>query len=518
MRDPAAAATALSRLLMIERSVLLDRLTGKGRFVLLAHTVPEALAADVRDLALPGIGTFDEFKRYQPSGDVARSLLGGVSEDGNVGYSGLEEQFDRLLDGRAGQVTYERSGEGATIAGGQQRVKPARPGEDIVLTLDRAMQYEAEETLARHVAVAGAKGGIAIVTRPKTGEVLAMANVAVTPGGAVGEPAVVRPTSNNLALTTVYEPGSVNKVITLAGAIDSGIVEPDTTLDVPDHIRVADHTFKDSHDHPTTPWSVTDILASSSNVGTITIAQKLGEEGLDGYLRSFGFGTKSALGFPDESAGLMLDVPDWSGTSIGAIPIGQGISVTAMQMLAAYNVIANDGVYVAPRLVQATVGTDGRRRDRPPSRRRPVTSAETATKLRAMMAKVVSAGTGEKADVPGYSVAGKTGTARKPLAEHMPGNGYMDLEGRYHYVATFAGVVPAEDPELSIIVVLDEPTASIFAGDVAAPAFSELARDALRRYQIAPPAEVAASLRGLPEGSPSARAVAGPPLAPSPTS
>lgn len=509
VEDPARTAAQLSRLLMIDRARLLERLSGKGRFVLVAHTVPDPVADEVRALHLPGVGTFDEFKRYQPSGDVARSLLGGVSQDGTRGSSGLEAQFDAMLNGRPGEVTYERSGLGATIAGGRQRVVPARPGEDLVLSIDRAMQYETEQTLARYAVAAGAKGGMAIITKPGTGEILAMANVAVTPGGKTGDPGAMKPTSNNLALTTVYDPGSVNKVITLSGALDSGIVRPDTTLDVPDSILIADHTFGDSHEHDTTKWSVTDILATSSNVGTIMIAKQLGPERLDRYLRSFGFGQPSGLGFPNESAGLMLDLADWSGTSIGAIPIGQGISVTALQMLAAYNVIANDGVYVAPRLVNATIGTDGRQRERPPSARRPVVSAETATMMRAMMAKVVSVGTGEKAAVPGYTVAGKTGTARKPVPDPMPGNGYMDRAGNYHYVATFAGFVPAENPELSIIVVLDEPTSSIFASTVAAPAFSELARDALRRYQI-PPAAVAGLDDDVPEVSASARATTEP--------
>ncbi len=512
VRNAPAAARRLAPLLGIDRAELVRRLTGPGRYVVLAHTVPDAVAAEVADLAVPGIAMFDEFKRYQPSGDVARSLLGRVSADGSRGYSGLEAQFEPVLGGRSGRVTYERSGGDAdrTIAGGRQRVVPARPGRDVVLTLDRAMQFEAEQVLARHVAAARAKGGMAIVMRPDTGEVLAMANVATDPAAVPGDPGAVRPTSNNLALTTVYEPGSVNKVITLAGAIEEGVVRPDSSIAVPDRIQVADHLFTDHDPHPVTNWTTTDILATSSNVGTIMVAQQLGRDRIDAYLRQFGFGETSGLEFPNEASAQLLDPADWSGTSIGAIPIGQGLSVTALQMLNAYNVIANDGVLVAPRLVDATGTPTGRRR-LPPSARRRVVSAPTAAAVRGMMAQVVERGTGEKAAVPGYSVAGKTGTARKPLADHMPGNGYMDRDGAYHYVATFAGFLPAEKPELSVIVVLDEPTSSIYASDVAAPAFSELARYALRRYAI-PPAAVAAAADGVPQISASAQAIEDDPL------
>ncbi len=506
--DPGRTARKLAPVLGLDGGDLVRRLTRPGRYVVLAHTVADDVARDVAALGLPGIAMFDEFKRYQPSGDVARSLLGRVSEDGSLGYSGLEAQFEPVLGGASGKVTYERSGGDGdrTIAGGRQRVVPARPGRDVVLTLDRAMQFETEQVLARHVATARAKGGIAIVMRPGTGEILAMANVATDPAAIPGDPAGVRSTSNNLALTTVYEPGSVNKVITLAGAIEEGVVRPDTTIAVPDNIQVADHRFTDHDPHPVTTWTTTDILATSSNVGTIMVAQQLGKDGIDSYLRKFGFGAASGLDFPNEASDQMLDPADWSGTSIGAIPIGQGISVTALQMLNAYNVLANDGVLVAPRLIDATGTPTGRQR-RPPSARSRVVSASTATAVRAMMAQVVERGTGEKAAVPGYSVAGKTGTARKPLADHMPGNGYLDRDGAYHYVATFAGFLPAEKPELSVIVVLDEPTSSIYASDVAAPAFSELARYALRRYGI-PPAAVKAAAYGVPQISASAQAIA----------
>ena len=207
-----------------------------------------------------------------------------------------------------------------------------------------------------------AKGGTAIITRPSTGEILAMANVAATPGGKG-----TVPTSNNVALTAQFEPGSVNKVITIAAALQEGIATPADVLTVPDHLRVSDHDFTDHDPHPTAKWSVTDILATSSNIGTIELAQRLGPERVDAYLRKFGFGARTGLGFPHETPGSMLALNDWSGTSIGAIPIGQGVAVTAMQMLAAFNVIANDGRYIAPELM--TASTMETASDRLPPRR-----------------------------------------------------------------------------------------------------------------------------------------------------
>ncbi len=445
VRHPARTARVLAPILGIPEADLLDRLTRPGRFQLLAHTVPDAVAAEVRAARLAGIASFDEFKRERPNGALARSLLGQVSSDGTVGTAGLEEAYDEVLSGQEGRIAYERSKDGGTIVGGREVVEPARPGADVVLTIDRALQYETEQVLAREVTASGAKGGIAIISDPRTGEVLAMANVAADPDAAPGQPSVV-PIGENLALTAVYEPGSVNKVLTLAASIEEGLAEPGDTRVVPARLQVGDHPFTDHDPHPTETWTLTDILAASSNVGTIILAKELGAEKVDSYLRRFGFGERTAIDFPDQAAGLMTELEDWSGTSIGAIPIGQGVGVTAMQMLAAFNVIANDGTYVAPRLVSGTVDTDGQRRPAPTPAPRRVVSPETARAVGAMMERVVTDGTGTKAAVPGYTVAGKTGTARKPLDEHMPDNGYMDLDGRYHYVSTFAGFVPAEQP------------------------------------------------------------------------
>ena len=268
---------------------------------------------------------------------------------------------------------------------------------------------------------------------------------------------VTRPASMAAATVTTLltEPGSVNKVVTVAAAIEAGLVTPDTVMAVPDSLQVGDHQFTDSHPHPTTSWSVTDILATSSNVGTIMLARQLGGERMDDFLRRFGFGEPTGLDFPAESAGIMLPAEEWDrqSTAIGAIPIGQGVSVTALQMLQAFNVLANDGTYVPARLVREVTGPDGSPEEIENGDPRQVVSPATAQAVRAMMAQVVSRGTGKLAAVPGYTVAGKTGTARKP----QPGGGYEDAAGQMHYIATFAGLLPAENPDLSIIVVIERP-------------------------------------------------------------
>jgi len=518
--DPAALAEVLAPVLHLPRHRLEDLMEGDGRFSVLARTVPDDVAAEVADLkaadlepgdpSLVGIGMFEEFERVNPSDDLARSIVGSVSDDGASGISGLEDQLNEELTGTPGEVSFERSkaAGGGTITGTRRSIEPARPGSDVNLTIDQVLQYEAERVLADALEDAGAMGGTAIISRPSTGEILALANLAEQEDGTFA------PTSNNVAVTDVYEPGSVNKVVTVAAAIEAGLVTADTTMMVPDSIELGGHQFRDSHPHETTEWSVTDILATSSNVGTIMLAQQLGGERMDEFLRRFGFGTDTGLGFPAESPGIMLPADQWAqqGTAIGSIPIGQGVAVTALQMLQAFNVLANDGAYVPPRLVRGITGPDGEAVSVPSSTPRRVVSPETAAAVRAMMAQVVERGTGQLAAVPGYSVAGKTGTARKPQ-----GGDYEDENGQMHYIATFAGLLPAENPDLSIIIVVDEPdpSRSIFAADVAAPAFADLARFALRRLGIPPSA--GGDISDVPDMSESAEAVDDAPVPPLPT-
>ncbi|MGI8937112.1 MAG: peptidoglycan D,D-transpeptidase FtsI family protein [Iamia sp.] len=498
--DPGAVARDLAPLLDVDRLQLQELMTGDGRFVVLARVLDDDVADEVEARNIRGIGTILEFKRQRPSDDLARSIVGTVSGDGATGTSGLELQLDPLLTGAPGEVTYERSNAsgGGAIAGTRRRVDPARPGAEVTLTLDQALQYETERILADHLARAGAKGGTAIISRPSTGEVLALANLTEGEEGFASA-------ANNLGLTTVYEPGSVNKVITVAAALEEGLVTPETVWSVPDNLPVGDHVFTDSHPHPTADWSITDIVATSSNVGTIMLGQELGGDRVDEYLRRFGFGSGTGIDFPDESHGLLLDAEDYQNqsTAIGSVPIGQGVSVTALQMLQAFNVLANDGTYVPARLVREITRADGTAEPVPSAEPHRVVSSQSARAVRAMMEQVVSRGTGQAGAVPGYAVAGKTGTARKP----QPDGGYTDEDGNMHHVATFVGLLPAENPDLSILVAVDEPdpSRSIYAGDVAAPAFAELARWALRDLEIPPAA--GGSVSEVPELSDSAQEV-----------
>ena len=471
--DPLGAAQALAPVLGADVGLLQTRLTREASFVYLARRVDDAVAEKVKALNLAGVSLIEEPKRFLPAGDLAAPLLGRVGTDNN-GLSGLESQYEERLAGKPGKMIVERDPRGGDIPGGVRQFDPSARGDDLVLTIDRALQYETERSLAARIVSSNAKAGTAIVMQTRTGEVLALANLQA---GVAGAPP--RQAEKNLAVTNVFEPGSVNKVITISAALEEGEVRPQDVLEVPPTIKVADHVFSEHDPHPLARWSITDVMANSSNVGSIMVGQRLGKHRIDQYLRAYGFGRETGLDFPGESRGILLDPKKWSGTSIGTVPIGQGLAVTAMQMVGAYNAVANGGTWVAPKLVRATVDAEGRHHATAPSERRTVVSARTAQQVTAMLSEVVRVGTGTLAAVDGYTVAGKTGTARKPLEG---ARGYATGA----YVSSFAGFVPAERPELTVIVVLDEPT-PIYGGLVAAPVFAEVAGYALRQFQVPPP-------------------------------
>jgi len=484
--DPARSAALLAPILGLDVADLTQKLSGTGRFVYLARKVPKSVYDQVAALNLPGIEYLDETERITPAGDVGRSLIGTVDPDNN-GLSGLEKQYATELTGTPGALTLERNPQGHTIPIGEHQLTPAVKGDDLVLTVDRSMQYETEQILAEQVHAAGAKGGIAIVTRPSTGEVLAMANVVTDP-----KTGVVSTSGNNAAVTTVYEPGSVMKIATVSAAIEQGLVTPDTPIVVPGSYQVGDHAFSDAEPHPTETLSVAQIVAQSSNIGTIKMAQQLGKQGVYDTFTNFGFGAHTGLEFLNEANGSVPkpDTPAWSATSIGTIPIGQGISATPLQVLESYNAIANGGVYVAPRLVDSTIDANGNEHPLPADAGRRVVSTKTASTMNMMLRGVVTGGTGTLAKVDGYTVFGKTGTARKP----QPG-GYTDKNGQTQYESTFVGAVPAEAPALSVIVVIDEPSGgNYFGGAVAAPAFSKIASYGLQRFSVPPPVNDAAAV------------------------
>jgi len=490
---PAQEAASLAPVLGLDVKAVTALLTRPGRFSYLAREVDDTTATAVHDLHLPGVYEVDEPKRFDPSGTLAAPVIGLVGVDGQ-GLSGLEAQYNSSLSGQKGRLVTEDDASGRPIPGGVTHLTGATKGADLVLTLDRSLQYEVEQDLAAEIVKAKAAGGMAIVMDRRTGEVLALANLTKGSDGAT-----VAPAAGNSATSTVYEPGSVEKLITLSAALDRGAVRPTDVFSLPDHMRIYDRTFNDDTPHPVEQWTPTDILTASSNIGAITLAEKVGKRSLVDYLHKFGLGAPTALHFPYESAGLLLDPSKWSGVTLATVAFGQGMAVTAMQLVAAYNAIANGGVYVAPKLVKATVDGAGKVVPSPPSATHRVVSADVAREVSAMLTEVVRGGTGTEAQISGYQVAGKTGTARKAIEGQ---SGYASS-----YVSSFAGFVPATDPAFTAMVVLDQPT-PIFGGLVAAPVFRDIATYALRELAVPPPPPDPGLFAGVPHAQPSSATAA----------
>jgi cell division protein FtsI (penicillin-binding protein 3) len=466
IKDPATYAATLAPIVHVDQSDLQERLSNpKSAFAYVARKVDDKTAKQVRDLDLVGITFQDESKRFYPNGAVAGPVLGLTGLDNN-GLGGMEYHYDKLLTGTPGSVQVERDPQGNDIPGSEHSVAVAKRGQDVVLTIDSSLQWNTEQALLQGVTSMNAARGTAIVVDVQTGDVLAMATVdGATPTAPAQAATAVE---KNRPVTDVYEPGSTNKVITMAAAIQEGLITPDTRFDnVGQTIQVGGYPFTDAEEHPTS-MTATDILAYSSNVGTITIANKLGPTKLSHYLDAFGFGQPTGLGLPGEASGTTFNVSrDYTDASMGSVPIGYGIAVTAMQMLDVYSTIANHGMSRPPRLVAATLDADGKRHDVPLSKPRQVITPAAADAVNSMLQQVVATGTGLKAQIAGYPVAGKTGTAAK--APYNTGE----------YNASFAGFAPAGNPRLAAIVVMDSPKGSIFGADAAAPVFQQIMRFAL---------------------------------------
>jgi cell division protein FtsI/penicillin-binding protein 2 len=419
---------------------------------------------------IPGFGFYPEERRSYPLGSVAAQVLGFVGVD-DTGLSALEFQLDRELAGRAGQETIVRDPAGRTIDVVSDR--PEVDGRDVYLTLDQTIQANAESVLRDTVRKWGAKSATAIVLDPRTGAILAMA---VQPGyDANAFPQAPRDLQRNRAVTDTYEPGSTFKLITVGAALSEGLVAPSTRFTLPYSIPVADRVIHDAEERGTVNYSVAQILAHSSNVGAITLAELLGKDRVASWIERFGFGRKTGIDFPGESPGIVLPADRWSGSTIGNVPIGQGIAVTPVQMASAYAAVANRGLWSRPHLVDHVAGGG-----RPSLHRRRLVSRPIAAELMTMLKDVVAEGTGMYAAIPGYQVAGKTGTAQKP-----------DARGGYsaeRYVASFVGIVPASRPRLVVLVAVDEPRGAIWGGVVAAPAFQQIARFDLQYLEVPPDA------------------------------
>ena len=466
---PQADARIAARILGLKASQLYPLLADHSRgFVYVERKAPPAQATLLAKRSLTGFYFTPEEKRVYPQGPVAAPVLGYAGVD-NSGLAGLELELNSHLTGTAGEETVIRDPLGHVID--VQSQKPVHDGHSVFLTLDSKIQAEAEQVLRSTAAKWHAKDATAIVLDPKTGGVLAMA---MEPGyNANSYPeAAAKGLEANHAVSDVYEPGSVFKVVTIGGALSDGLVTPETKFTLPYSIHVADRTIHDAEPRGTETMTVSQILQRSSNVGAVTIAEtKLGQARLQNWIRRFGFGRPTGIDFPGESAGLLPTY--WSGSTIGNVPIGQGVSVTAIQLASVYGAIANRGLWIQPHLVDHVQGEGP---TKPRTRR--ILSRPVDHELLTMLKGVVSdAGTGDAASIPGYSVAGKTGTAQKPGP-----NGY--IPGKY--VATFIGMVPASNPRLVVLVTVDEPEGAIYGGVVAAPAFAQIAAFDLQYLEVPP--------------------------------
>jgi cell division protein FtsI (penicillin-binding protein 3) len=465
---PRTEAMTIARVLRLKAAKLYPLLADKKLgFVYVARKTDPNAAAKLAKLKLAGLTFYGEERRTYPQRSVAAQVLGYAGVD-NKGLSGLELQLDSSLSGKPGEQVVVRDPFGRPI--NIHPVTPARPGKAVFLTIDHKIQANAEQVLADTVKKFGAKSATAIVLDPKSGAVLAMAEAPSY--DANNFPNVAAKFQRNHAVSDFFEPGSVFKVVTIAGALSQHLVTPQTKFTLPYSIQVADRRIHDAELRGTETMTVAQILQRSSNVGTVTIARTLlGEANLKRWIKQFGFGQPTGIDFPGESPGLLPSY--WSGSTIGNVPIGQGISVTAIQLASVYAAIANKGVWVQPHLVDHLQG------EKPPApRTRRILSASVDHTLLQMLKGVVSdVGTAAGAEIPGYTVAGKTGTAQKPGP-----NGYEPGK----YVATFVGMVPANNPRLLVLVSVDEPHAQIFGGIVAAPAFAQIAGFDLQ-YLAVPP-------------------------------
>ncbi len=483
VENPRQVAQQLSRILQENPRVLERKLAGDKHFVWLSRKIEPGRARKVKELDSDEIGLQAESRRFYPKKNLAGPLLGFTGVD-NEGLEGIERAYDKVLRGVNGWVLAEKDAVGRTVFPGGPGFQYQLPkaGSDVILTIDEVIQHIAEKELDGMLATARARGGICIVMNPKTGELLA---VAVRSGGSrqafnPNEPRRFKPEEwRNRCVTDAFEPGSIFKPVLAAAALEEKIVHPLERFDCSaGKIQVADRVISDAHKNGVLTF--TDVIAESSNVGTIKVALRLGKERFYKYITAFGFGRKTGVDLPGEIPGLVKDQRLWSGVSIGSIAIGQEVGVTPIQVAAAYGALANGGTLMRPYIVAEVIDRDGgeSRKFQPQILGRAV-SEETCAKVNKMLQRVVEAGTGEKAKPAGYTAAGKTGTAQK--VDQKTG-----VYSKKDYVSSFAGFVPATAPRLVILVMVDSPEGVIYGGSVAAPVFKAVAEQSLA-YLQAPP-------------------------------
>ncbi len=469
VQDPARAAHRLAPLLQVPAAEILRSLADRSSgFAYLARQVDLTTADRIRKLKLAGIGTVPSSRRIYPEGKLAAQVIGTVGVDGQA-LTGLEAADNSLLGAANGERQVVLDGLGKEIE--RNTVNGAQQGQDLRLTLDAGIQARTEEVLASLGQTYQPKSATAIVMDPRNAQVLAMAD---WPTFDPSKPASASPEAlRNTATGFTYEPGSTFKAFTVAGALSEHLVTPSTMFYLPTAIRVADRTISDAEDRGPESRTVAQILAQSSNVGAVKIGLELGADRFYSWVRRFGFGDPTGVEFPGEEQGIVPPPSQFSGSTMGNLPIGQGLSVTPMQMAAAYSAIANGGILRAPQLVL----DNGDSPVVPPPGHR-VISKQTSAQLRQMLEGVLApGGTASEVSVPGYTLAGKTGTAQVAID-----GGYSDTR----FVASFVGFAPAQDPQLLVAVVVDEPQGNYYGGVVAAPAFREIAKFALPYLEIPP--------------------------------
>ena len=469
-------ADLLSSVLKLDQKTLLSQMTeakDKGRrFLWIARRIELDQARQIEEMGLPGIRLIKEPKRYYPNGSLAAHVLGFVGLDG-IGLAGIEQVYNDKITGEPGKLFIEKDSRGYAYESSEI---PAQPGQSVVLTIDQSIQYHAEAALTAAISQSNAKSGTAIVLDPKTGEILALANAPTFDPNDVG--AATPAARSNWALQNIYEPGSTFKIVAFSAAIEKGLAKPDDHIDCQmGSITVAKRVVHDHH--PFGDLTISDALAKSSNVAAIKLGIRVGDPLMYDYIRSFGFGSRTGVELPGETAGLLRPVARWQPSSIGSIAIGQEIGVTPLQMAAAFGAVANDGVRVAPHLVREIRNASGAVTFRSNPERRPVISKETASALRGMLEAVTLNGTAKLAQLDGYTAAGKTGTAQKidPLTKT-----YSTTK----HVASFVGFAPVNNPAVVIVVVVDEPSGAYHGGDVAAPIFREIAERILPEMGVEP--------------------------------
>ncbi|MCW2492853.1 MAG: ftsI, partial [Frankiales bacterium] len=485
MIDPAARqdyATMIAPLVKRPVGTILNLLSTTSRYALLGTALSPATASQVEKLtlngkALPGIFSQATSQRLYPGGTTGGNVVGLVQSNG-VGAAGIEQSFDSVLKGTDGSLSYALDGNGNINPAGLIKRKNAVDGGTVQLTIDQDLQYTVQKLLDDAVKQSGAKDGQVAILDVKTGQVRALAstgtfdpqNPASISSGASLDPNVQQ----------VFEPGSANKIVTMSAATQAGLINPSTVLTVPDSINAGGVTVHDAWWHPVQKFTATGVLAESSNVGTLLIAQRVGEHNFNDYLKKFGLGQQTGIELPGESGGILPDISTWSPSTFSNLPIGQGVAMTSLQLASMYQTIANDGQRIPPRIVASVTKADGTVTTTPQPAAVEVVSAKTAQTVRTMLESVtLPGGTGKKAAIDGYRIAGKTGTAQQPDPKT---GGYSNSV----YWDTFAGMAPADHPQFVVSIMIDNPAHGLEGGDVAAPLFHHIASYELAAAKIPP--------------------------------